>query len=464
MKTQIARLTAAAASCLLIASGIVAVVGAGELSPASGLASVPPGAVFVPMDPVRVLDTRTGFGGTVGPVDSNETIAVVIAGASDDTITVPNDAVAAVLNVTYVNAAGPGYITVYPSGTNRPNASNLNKVGPGPVPNLVTVRIGAYGSINIFNNQSAVEILADLAGYYTLGGSGATGVTGANGANGPQGTIGNTGTTGANGATGVTGSAGPQGNTGTTGTTGSAGPTGPQGTTGTTGANGATGVTGSAGPTGPQGNTGANGAIGSAGPTGPQGETGNTGSSGATGPQGTTGATGNDGAASATGTTGANGATGTTGATGSAGPTGPQGETGSIGATGPTGSAGPAGPTGPQGNTGSIGPTGAPGSTGATGSTGAGAVVLAFTTSSAAANSTTGVLANCPSGLIAIGGGFNLSNDTLKVLSSQPFMNLLPGAGDGASWEVRVQNDTVSGVSLTVFANCINGTFDRSAF
>ena len=422
MKTQIARLTAAAASCLLIASGIVAVVGAGELSPASGLASVPPGAVFVPMDPVRVLDTRTGFGGTVGPVDSNETIAVVIAGASDDTITVPNDAVAAVLNVTYVNAAGPGYITVYPSGTNRPNASNLNKVGPGPVPNLVTVRIGAYGSINIFNNQSAVEILADLAGYYTLGGSGATGVTGANGANGPQGTIGNTGTTGANGATGVTGSAGP---------------------------------------TGPQGNTGANGAIGSAGPTGPQGETGNTGSSGATGPQGTTGATGNDGAASATGTTGANGAAGVTG---SAGPTGPQGETGSIGATGPTGSAGPAGPTGPQGNTGSIGPTGAPGSTGATGSTGAGAVVLAFTTSSAAANSTTGVLANCPSGLIAIGGGFNLSNDTLKVLSSQPFMNLLPGAGDGASWEVRVQNDTVSGVSLTVFANCINGTFDRSAF
>ena len=202
---------------LLIASGIVAGVGLNDVTPASGLAGVPAGAVFVPMDPVRILDTRTGFGGTVGPVGSNDTITVVITGVSDDTITVPNDAVAAVLNVTYVNATGPGYITVFPAGTARPNASNLNKVGPGPVPNMVTVRIGGFGAINIFNNQSPVEILADLAGYYTLGGSGDAGATG------------------------------PQGATGATGITGAAGPTGPQGITGVTGATGATGSTGSTG-------------------------------------------------------------------------------------------------------------------------------------------------------------------------------------------------------------------------
>ncbi|MSV68089.1 MAG: hypothetical protein F2877_03325, partial [Actinobacteria bacterium] len=295
MNTSFARFSTAAVAMLLIASGIVAGVGLNDVTPASGLAGVPAGAVFVPMDPVRILDTRTGFGGTVGPVGSNDTITVVIAGVSDDTITVPNDAVAAVLNVTYVNAAGPGYITVFPAGTARPNASNLNKVGPGPVPNMVTVRIGGFGAINIFNNQSPVEILADLAGYYTLGGSGdagatgpqgatgATGITGAAGPTGPQGITGNVGATGATGLTGVTGAKGATGNDG------AASATGATGVTGTTGATGTTGVTGAAGPTGPQGITGA---------------------SGATGLTGATGVTGNDGAASATGATGVTGTTG----------------------------------------------------------------------------------------------------------------------------------------------------------
>ncbi|MEI6570548.1 MAG: hypothetical protein WCO36_03840, partial [Actinomycetes bacterium] len=280
MKTSFARFSTAAMAVLLIASGIVAGVGLNDVTPASGLAGVPVGAVFVPMDPVRILDTRSGFGGTVGPVGSNDTITVVIAGVSDNTITVPSNAVAAVLNVTYVNAAGPGYITVFPAGTARPNASNLNKVGPGPVPNMVTVRIGVFGAVNIFNNQSPVEILADLAGYYTLGGSGETGATG------PQGAA------GATGATGAAGPTGPQGITGVTGTTGVTGAAGPTGVTGTTGT---TGVTGAAGPTGPQGISGATGATGATGTTGV------TGAAGPTGPQGTTGATGLTGATGATG-------------------------------------------------------------------------------------------------------------------------------------------------------------------
>ncbi len=479
IKTQSARLATASMAALLIASGIVAGVGLNDVTPASGLDGVPPGAVFVPMDPVRILDTRTGFGGTVGPVGTNDTITVVIAGVSDDTITVPDDAVAAVLNVTYVNATGPGFITVYPSGTSRPNASNLNKVGIGPVPNMVTVRIGVFGAVNIFNSQSPVEILADLSGYYTLGGSGATGSTGSTGAAGITGAA---GPTGPQGTTGAPGTNGTNGTTGVTGATGAAGPTGPQGENGTTGATGATGatgttgVTGAAGPTGPQGITGtagstgatgatgndgaagATGVTGAAGPTGAQGITGtagSTGETGVTGSTGITGATGNDGTASATG------ATGVTGVTGAAGPTGPQGETGTTGATGATGTTGvtgAAGPTGPQGITGVTGPTGP------TGSTGAGGVVLAYTSGLADPNTASVVTADCPTGFIAISGGFYLPNEFLSVLASQPYMNPTPGAGDGEAWEVRVYNSDASEITFSVFANCIEGTFDRSAF
>ena len=108
---------------------------------------------------------------TVGAVFTIQTKTLTVTSPSDGTITVPNEAVAVVVNVTYVNANGPGFITLFPSGTPRPNASNLNKVGPGPVPNLVTVKVGAFGAINIYNAQSAVDIIGDLAGYYVVDGS-----------------------------------------------------------------------------------------------------------------------------------------------------------------------------------------------------------------------------------------------------------------------------------------------------
>ncbi|MEI8337242.1 MAG: hypothetical protein WCG37_10280, partial [Actinomycetes bacterium] len=170
------RILTALAAALLFATGAVAAVGAPSNQPASATA-LPSGAVFVPMEPVRILDTRTGLGGTSGPVPGNVGFDLTVAGATDGTETVPSDAVGAVINFTYVDARGPGFITVYPTGTDRPTASNLNKVGSGPVPNLVSVKLGTDGAVTIYNNQSSTEILGDLAGYYYLGsgGSGSTG-------------------------------------------------------------------------------------------------------------------------------------------------------------------------------------------------------------------------------------------------------------------------------------------------
>jgi len=280
------RFLAGIAAAALATTGVVAAVGASGGNPSSTAYSLPAGAVYVPMTPTRILDTRDGTGGTSGQIAAGATVDLEVVGATDGVNTVPADAVAAVINFTYVNARGPGYITVWPSDEDQPEASNLNKVGTGPTPNLVSVKLSADGFVSIFNNQSATDLVGDIAGYYVLGSGG----------------VGSTGPTGPTGAQGVTGAAGVTGSTGSTGATGAIGVTGPQGATGTTGVTGATGAAGA---------TGVAGEIGPMGPEGPQG------------PDGPTGATGSTGSTGATGADGVDGATGPSGDTGPTGPTGP---------------------------------------------------------------------------------------------------------------------------------------------
>jgi hypothetical protein len=80
---------------------------------------------------------------------------------------VPASGVAAVvLNVTATETAGPGYVTVYPTGSTRPTVSNLNVEGADQtVPNLVTVRLGANGRVSLYS-QTTTHLVADVAGYY----------------------------------------------------------------------------------------------------------------------------------------------------------------------------------------------------------------------------------------------------------------------------------------------------------
>ncbi len=82
---------------------------------------------------------------------------------------VPDDAVAAVLNVTAVDAQRAGYLTVYPCGQPEPLASNLNyTAGPGAVPNAVVAGIGEDGSVCLVS-MSTVDVVIDLVGYVPAG-------------------------------------------------------------------------------------------------------------------------------------------------------------------------------------------------------------------------------------------------------------------------------------------------------
>jgi len=67
-------------------------------------------------------------------------------------------------------AAPVGYITVWPSGTPRPQTSNLNFQAGQNIPNLVIVPVGADGKFQLYNGSpGAVHLIADVAGYI-LGG------------------------------------------------------------------------------------------------------------------------------------------------------------------------------------------------------------------------------------------------------------------------------------------------------
>jgi hypothetical protein len=81
---------------------------------------------------------------------------------------VPVDAAAVALNVTVVEARAAGFATVWPCGTARPNASNVNFPAGGTTANGVVAPIGADGSVCVYTSADA-HLLVDLAGWFTGG-------------------------------------------------------------------------------------------------------------------------------------------------------------------------------------------------------------------------------------------------------------------------------------------------------
>jgi alpha-tubulin suppressor-like RCC1 family protein len=110
------------------------------------------GAKFLPVRPSRVLDEPAGAGSTT---------TLDLAG------TVPASATAVVLNVTAANATADTYVTAWPAGGARPNASTVNVPAGGTNPGLTTVALGAGQSVNVYNNAGQLDLLIDLQGFYT---------------------------------------------------------------------------------------------------------------------------------------------------------------------------------------------------------------------------------------------------------------------------------------------------------
>lgn len=121
--------------------------------------------LFVPLDPTRAFDTRpteTESNGPKGFVDADTTID----GSLGIEIGIPSTASGAVLNVAGVAAAGKGFVTGYPAGTDRPLSATLNLAQAGDVrPNAAVLPIGTDDEIS-FYSQSGTHLVIDTSGYF----------------------------------------------------------------------------------------------------------------------------------------------------------------------------------------------------------------------------------------------------------------------------------------------------------
>lgn len=115
------------------------------------------------VDPVRIADSRTGLGTSKRAFGPAEARNIQVAGAGG----VPANATAVMLNVTAAETDSWGWLTVWPTGGQQPNSSNLNWVGGKTVPNMVMVALGANGQISIYNDLGHAQVLVDVFAYVT---------------------------------------------------------------------------------------------------------------------------------------------------------------------------------------------------------------------------------------------------------------------------------------------------------
>lgn len=129
----------------------------------------PAGSELTSLVPARLLDTRPGaatidgqFAGG-GAMGLNAELDLTVAGRAG----IPGTGVGAVvLNVTAVSPSSPGYLVVWPAGSTRPLASNLNFLTGDVVPNLVFAKVGTNGQVAIYNSAQSTHVLADVVAWF----------------------------------------------------------------------------------------------------------------------------------------------------------------------------------------------------------------------------------------------------------------------------------------------------------
>lgn len=113
---------------------------------------------FEATEPLRIVDTRQP-GSSVARFTAGADVEVAVPG-------LPAGADSAVFKVTVVDAAGPGYWTLYPAATPRPEASNVNtEFGGQVIASQAIVRL-TNGRVRVFA-ETGGHLLIDLVGYYT---------------------------------------------------------------------------------------------------------------------------------------------------------------------------------------------------------------------------------------------------------------------------------------------------------
>jgi hypothetical protein len=131
--------------------------------------------VYTPLQPCRIIDTRSM---AAGPINASATRSFVAINASNFTSqggsatncgTLGLSATAVAINLTAVTPAAAGYSTVYPYGTGQPLAASVNFTAGAVVNNGLIAQIpNPLGSFDftIFSSAQS-HYVADIVGYFS---------------------------------------------------------------------------------------------------------------------------------------------------------------------------------------------------------------------------------------------------------------------------------------------------------
>ncbi len=123
------------------------------------------GLDFIPIDPIRLADTRS-FNSTLNPwtrgqpVAAGKVVQIKVAGVRG----VPAGITGATVNLVALGASSPGWLRVVPCGA-QSDVSNLNFSSPAPIANGANVRLSTSGTICVVG-MSTTHVLVDITGVW----------------------------------------------------------------------------------------------------------------------------------------------------------------------------------------------------------------------------------------------------------------------------------------------------------
>lgn len=132
--------------------------------------------LFIPVTPERWVDTRSNYPFNMNfPMGPGATSSVRFAGARSPLNgsdypgaipTIPADAKSVAVNVTVTGPTASGFLTLWPTGSARPTASNINFVAGQTIANLAIVKVSPDGRVDTFNASGSTHVIIDVVGYF----------------------------------------------------------------------------------------------------------------------------------------------------------------------------------------------------------------------------------------------------------------------------------------------------------
>ena len=139
--------------------------GCGTVFSLSGVS--PTASQFVPLVPCRLVDTRSGNGGS-GPIQGGTFAIFDLPQLSQNkSCGHLSAAVSYSLNVTLIpkNGAPVSYLTIWPAGKTQPAVSTMNSLDGRIKATAAIVQAGASGAVNVFVANTA-DVVIDIDGYF----------------------------------------------------------------------------------------------------------------------------------------------------------------------------------------------------------------------------------------------------------------------------------------------------------